>query len=118
MSTSIIVLTRDKQPFGAIDKLTLHISKGCPKLDVTRMRLSREKLAEMFKDDILTVQTQYYPFHIVVLEDNVETIRATNVWITELAAAYKTDEWILAEGVELECEFVTGIQDYESSASE
>lgn len=107
-TTSIIVLSSDKQPIGAIQSLTIREDGSNPKLTIDRMRLDRSKLEEMFQKGHLHVASQIYPVHIVVLEDKVETIRATNVWISEIAASYTSGEWVLSEGIEAECEKVSG----------
>lgn len=120
--TSIIVLAIDKQPIGAIEKLTIKeftpegkLASVNSKLEITRMRFSRERLKETFQDSKFHVAAQKWPMHIVIMEDKVETIRATNVWLSAVAASFITDEWIVAEGIEAECESVTGTIIYESS---
>jgi hypothetical protein len=114
-TTNILVLVNEK-PIGAIETLTLKESRGNHRLEISRMRMAKERLAETFEKANFHVAAQKYPVHIVVMEDKVETLRATNVWLSGIATAYTTDEWILSEGVEAECEFITGIKTYQSSA--
>jgi hypothetical protein len=116
MTTTIIVLASNNQPIGACQSLTVKEYKAeteegtitSVKLEVPRMRFDRSKLSETFEKGHFHVASQVYPVHIVVLEDKTETFRATNAWITGIATTYSTGEWILAEGVELDCEDVTG----------
>jgi hypothetical protein len=122
-STNILIFTSDKQALGAIESLTIKefVQENEPasvnaKLEITRMRLSRERLNETFKDGKFHVDSQIYPVHIIIVEDKVETIRATNVWFSGISVSYMTDEWVISEGVEAECESVTGTKTYKSSA--
>lgn len=120
-TTNILVFAANKKDvLGAIESLTIKESRNDNivnvKLEITRMRMVRSKLSETFQDSKFLVASQVYPVHIVVVEDKVETIRATNVWISGIATSYITDEWMLSEGVEAECEFITGTQTYESSS--
>lgn len=106
-TVNIIVLFDNNEPIGAIDSLTIIEGGSNPKLEISRMRLDRSKLEEMFQKGHLHVASQICPVHIVVLEDKVETIRATNVWISEIAASYTSGEWVLSEGIEAECKSVS-----------
>lgn len=121
--TNIIVLGNDDQPIGVIQTLSITekvsiekpASVNC-KLEISRMRLSSDKLHEIFQDGKFHVMAQKYPVHIVVMEDNIETIQANNTWLSGITTAYTTDKWIIAEGVEAECESITGTRTYKSSS--
>lgn len=127
-TTNILIFAANKKDaIGAIERLSIEEKKSVhadghisidARLKITRMRMARSKLSETFQDSNFHVAAQVYPVHIVVIEDKVETIRATNVWISGIDKAYTTDEWIIAETVEAECEFITGTKTYESSPSE
>lgn len=114
MTTTIIVTDCNKQPIGACERLTIKETRSednsttSVRLEVSRMRLSRARLKETFSDEKFLVATQTYPVHISVLEDKTETIHVHNAWISGIAVSYATDEWILAEGLELEAEYVEG----------
>jgi hypothetical protein len=120
-TTNILILASNEMALGAIQSLSITERRSengsvSATLKITRMRMDRLRLNETFQDSKFLVASQIYPVHIVVIEDKVETIRATNVWITSIAVSYATDEWILSEGIEAECEFVTGTRTYESSS--
>ena len=121
MVTTIIVTTN--QPIGACESMTIKESRtedgySSAKLEVPRMRFSRERIKEAFERGFFHVAAQKIPLHISVIEDKVEIIRAHNVWITEIAVSFTTDEWIIAEGIKLECEYITGtIKSSNDSAS-
>lgn len=117
-TVNIIVLFDNNEPIGAIDSLTIIEGGSNPKLEISRMRLDRSRLIEVFKQSYVHATSQKYPVHIAVLENKVETIRATNVWITGIASSYNTDEWVLSEGIEAECEKVSGTKTYKSSSGE
>jgi hypothetical protein len=127
-SVNILVLAADKKTvIGAIERLSIKETKSLHddgytstgvKLEITRMRLARSKLDITFQNGNFHVASQVYPVHIVVTEDKVETIRATNVWISGIDSNFTTDEWIIAEVVEAECEFIAGTQTYKSSSDE
>lgn len=115
MTTTIIITAGNKQPIGACESLTIKESKTednsttSVKLEIPRMRLDRSRLSETFERGHFHVASQVYPIHITVLEDGKETIHVHNVWISGIAAAFTTDEWIIAEGLELEAESVKTI---------
>lgn len=115
---SILVIDNNNQPIGAIQSLTIRDDGNNPKLTIDRIRLDRSKLDEMFQKGYFHVASQIYPVHIVVLEDKIETIRATNVWIRGITSSYTSGEWVLSEGIEAECESVSGTKTYKSSLDE
>lgn len=111
MVTTIIVTTN--QPIGACESLIVKESKSedgytSVKLEVPRIRFSRERIKEAFDKGFFHVAAQKLPMHISIIEDKVETSRIHNVWITEIAVSFTTDEWIIAEGIKLEGEYITG----------
>ena len=122
-TTSIIVLGANKQPVGALESFTIKESKTennetvSVKLEVPRLRWVRSRLCETFERSYFHVASQIYPVDIVVLEDNKETIRITNAWLTGIHVSYTTDEWIIAEGIEFEAEHVTTTQSDQSTST-
>lgn len=112
-TTNIIVIAPNNDPIGAIQSFTMKETKTedgsttSVRLEVSRIRFARTKLGEVFEHGHFHVASQIYPVHIVTLEDKIETMRITNAWISGIAVSYITDEWIVAEGVELEAESVT-----------
>ena len=114
MTTTIIVTAPNDQAIGACQSLTIKESRTednrttAVHIEAPRMRFSRARLDEIFERGQFHVASQVYPIHISVLEDKTETVHIHNAWITGIAVSYTTDEWILAEGVELEAEYVEG----------
>lgn len=115
---SILVFADNKEPIGAIQSLKVIEGGNNPKLEISRMRLSCARLHDVFGRSNFQASTQKYPMHIVVYEDKVETVRATNVWISGIASSYTFGEWVLSEGIEAECERVSGTKTYKSSLDE
>jgi hypothetical protein len=113
-TTNILVLAGDK-PIGAIQSISVKENTSDNKLEILRMRLSRSRLSETFEGGHFHVTAQKYPVHIVVLDDGIETMRATNVWILGIDKTFTTDEWIIAELVQAECESVQFTKIYKSS---
>jgi hypothetical protein len=114
-TTNILILAPNNKPIGAIQSFTMKESKTedgqttSVKLEASRIRFDRLKLGEIFARGHFHVASQVYPVHIVTLEDKVETMRITNAWMSGITVSYTTDEWIIAEGVELEAESVTQV---------
>lgn len=112
--TTIIVLALNK-PIGACQSVTIKETKADDEsttsvmLKISRIRLSRLQLNELFEGGVFHMISQKYPMHISILEDSVET-HIHNVWLTSISTSFTTGEWIVAEGVEAEAEYVKSNQ--------
>src|SRR5574337_1440758 len=124
MSISIIITAGDNQPVGACESITIKEKRSENQvtsiaLEIPRMRLDRTKLDDLFSRGYFHVMSQIYPLHISILEDKIETVHIHNVWLTGIGVSFSTDEWIVAEGVELEAESIRGkgsVSDQSTSA--
>lgn len=121
MSTAIIITTPDNQAIGACESIIIKEARSednkftSVKLEVPRMRFVRERLGTIFSGEQFQVASQRYPVYISVLEDKIETVHLHNVWIMGISVSYMTDEWIIAEGIELEAEYLTGTRTIKQS---
>lgn len=79
------------------------------KLYVSHMLLDRMRIGEIFSRSFIHVKSQKHPLQIVIKEDDVETGRVQNAWLTAIKNTYMTDTWVVMEEMEIEAEKVSGM---------
>lgn len=73
---------------------------------VSRLRFDKLRVSEAFSRGYFAVQTQVCPFDIIIDNDKTEAT-VKNVWITDCKNTYHTADWVIAEGIDLEAEYVS-----------
>jgi len=73
---------------------------------VSRLRFDKLRVSEAFNRGFFSVQTQRYPFDIIIDDNKAETT-VKNAWITDCKNTYHTADWVIAEGIDLEAEYVS-----------
>jgi hypothetical protein len=106
-----ISIVAGKITIGAIETLTIKESHNThPEIWVSRMRMDRAKLADIFTNGDFYVAAQRWPFHILI-EDSGETqiikMEAHNIWMSSIGKYYMSQDWIIAEDINLQAEYVS-----------
>lgn len=116
MTTTKIIVLFDNTPIGAMRAFTLTKKYGTSedgyqwenvKLEGSRMRLDRLKVADVFSRSFINVAAQKYPVQIVVMEDDQEVQKIHNAWFSSIGYSYTSGDWIILESFMIEAEKVT-----------
>jgi len=106
------------QSISLLDSLQKNSATGYS-LWISRMRINKEKLKNIFSGDVFIINAQTYPLQIVIKEDNKEVLRFHNTWISSSSKdlyTYTTGDWTIAQDINLECESISGKFDIWSEA--
>lgn len=107
----IIKVLIDNNIVGVIQSFSLKTfpsSDKSPEIDISRMRLDKLKMGELFIRSFVHKDAQLVPVQIVVEDDGQEIFKIQNVWFEKIEKTFTANEWIIAEGVEAMAETVSG----------
>jgi hypothetical protein len=130
ISTNILILV-GKTPVGAIQSLNISEKRSVKMIDEVgndghidsvpisssnftgtcrRVRFDRLRIAESFGRGFIHVQSQAYPFDIVIIDkqkadvaNQISTV-IKNVWITGLDYEYSSENWLITDNMTWEAE--------------
>lgn len=130
LSTNIVVLV-NKTPVGAIQSISITENRpgnliyelgtdgaidSHPKSSTTytvnckRTRFDKLRIAQAFGRGFIHPQSQRYPFDVVIIdrqsddESNHIITTLKNCWITKVSYSYSSNEWAIAEDMDLQIE--------------
>lgn len=130
ISTNIIIMV-NQTPVGAIQTMSINESRSIKMIDevgtdghidsvpnmssnftgsCSRVRFDRLRVAEAFSRGYIHVQSQAYPFNIVILDtqkrdtgSQISTV-IQNVWIKSISYDYQISDWVIVDKMEWEAE--------------
>lgn len=134
LSTNILIMVGNT-PVGAVQSLAVSEKRGVKMIDEVgtdghidstpnvsanfsgtcqRIRFDRMRIAEAFSRGFIHVQSQAYPFDIIIIDrqkgsdvgSQISTI-IKNVWITGIDYTYSASDWIITESMGWEAETVS-----------
>lgn len=135
ISTNILILVGNT-PVGAVQKLQINEKRQVKMIDEVgtdghvdsvpqsssnfsgscdRVRFDRLRVAEAFGRGFTHVQSQAYPFDIVIIDkqkadsgNQISTV-IKNVWITSISYSYNADNWVITDSMDWEAETIYSI---------
>ncbi len=135
ISTNILILVGNT-PVGAVQSLSIGEKRPIKMIDEVgtdghidsvptgssnfigtcrRVRFDRLRIAEAFSRGFTHVQSQAYPFDIVIIDkqkadvaNQVSTV-IKNVWITGIDYEYNADNWIITDNMSWEAETIYSV---------
>jgi len=135
ISTNILILVGNT-PVGAIQDLSINESRPIKFInevgtdgqidsvpqgsstftgDCNRVRFDRLRIAEAFGRGFTHVQSQAYPFDIVIIDkqkadsgNQISTV-IKNVWIKSISYTYNADNWVITDKMSWEAETIYSI---------
>lgn len=135
ISTNILIMVGNT-PVGAVQELSINESRPIKMIDevgtdghidsvptgssnfsgsCNRIRFDRLRIAEAFGRGFTHIQSQAYPFDIVIIDkqksdtaNQVSTV-IKNVWIKSISYGYNTDNWIITDKMDWEAETIYSV---------
>lgn len=135
ISTNIIIMV-NQTPVGAVQSLSISESRNIKMIDevgtdghidsvpnqssnfsgsCSRVRFDRLRVAEAFSRGFIHVQSQAYPFDIVILDKQKSDVGAQistvikNVWIKGLSYEYTISDWVIMDKMDWEAETIFSV---------
>ena len=130
ISTNIIIMV-NQTPVGAIQSMSIQEQRSIKMIDevgtdghidsvpnqssnftgsCSRVRFDKLRIAEAFSRGFVHVQSQVYPFNIVILDiqkldsgSQVSTV-IENVWIKSISYDYQISDWVIMDKMDWEAE--------------
>jgi hypothetical protein len=141
ISTNIIIMVNNTA-VGAIQQMTINEKRGIKMIDEVgtdghidsvpnsssnitgscqRIRFDRLRITEAFSRGFVHVQSQVYPFDIVILDkqkrdqgSQISTV-IKNVWITGIDYTYNATDWVITDTMSWEAETIFSVLNNGSS---
>jgi len=135
ISTNILIMVGNT-PVGAVQELSINESRPIKMIDevgtdghidsvptgssnfsgsCNRIRFDRLRIAEAFGRGFTHIQSQAYPFDIVIIDkqksdtaNQVSTV-IKNVWIKSISYGYNADNWIITDKMDWEAETIYSV---------
>lgn len=135
ISTNIIILVNNT-PVGAVQSLNINEQRNIKMIDEVgtdghvdsvpnqstnitgsceRIRFDRLRIAEAFSRGFIHVQSQVYPFDIVILDkqkrdqgSQISTV-IKNVWIRGINYTYSATDWVITDKMDWEAETIFSV---------
>jgi len=109
-STKIIVKVGDNvvgaiQSFKSIECLSKHYACSV-KIYANRVRFDKLKVSEAFGKGFIHPNAQRLPFQITVENNGESNMEVQNAWVNDIGYAYDVGDYIIADNIEFEAEFV------------
>lgn len=141
ISTNIIIMV-NQTPVGAVQSLSINESRNIKQIDevgtdghidsvpnqssnftgsCSRVRFDRLRISEAFSRGFIHVQSQAYPFDIVILDKQKSDVGSQistvikNVWIKGLSYEYTISDWVIMDKMDWEAETIFSILNNGSS---
>lgn len=141
ISTNIIIMV-NQTPVGAVQSLSINETRNIKMIDevgtdghidsvpnqssnfsgsCSRVRFDRLRIAEAFSRGFIHVQSQAYPFDIVILDKQKSDVGAQistvikNVWIKGLSYEYTVSDWVIMDKMDWEAETIFSVLNNGSS---
>ena len=141
ISTNIIIMV-NQTPVGAVQTLSISEARPIKMIDevgtdghidsvpnqssnftgsCSRVRFDRLRISEAFSRGFIHVQSQAYPFDIVILDKQKSDVGSQistvikNVWIKNLSYEYTISDWVIMDKMDWEAETIFSILNNGSS---